>query len=210
MIDAYDGSIAYLDDQLGRLLERLEDRGTLENTIVIVTSDHGEEFGEHGTMFHGHSLYMPLLHVPLVISYPPRVPARRIYRPVSLRDIPATILDLLRSADKSRVPGGSLVPSWSDGDDTGSGSAVLSEVKRNPRTPRSFPVHKGDMQSLVYGNMHYIRNGDGREELYDLASDPWEESDLAGSDRAQFWLSLFRKELDAQLTGQLDRGSSSR
>src|SRR5262249_3466064 len=93
-IDAYDGALSYLDEQLGILLDKLKNQHLLENTLIVVTSDHGEQFGEHGLFDHANSLYRPLLHVPLVISYPPRVPASiRISHPVTLVNLPSTILD---------------------------------------------------------------------------------------------------------------------
>lgn len=68
--NAYDAAIAYLDHQLGVLFRELEGAGLLEDTLIVITSDHGEQFGEHGLLTHGNSLYLPLLHVPLLISYP--------------------------------------------------------------------------------------------------------------------------------------------
>ena len=65
--DGYDDCIAYLDQQIGAMLDELERRGVLENTIVIITSDHGEEFGEHNVFNHGYSLYLYETHVPLII-----------------------------------------------------------------------------------------------------------------------------------------------
>src|SRR5262249_3096125 len=78
MYDAYDGALAYIDTQLGSLFEELGHRGVLENTLVIITSDHGEEFGEHGLLDHGNSLYFPSIHVPLVVYFPGRVPQGRV------------------------------------------------------------------------------------------------------------------------------------
>ena len=100
--DAYDGAIAYLDHELGRLLAELRERGLLDDTLLIVTSDHGESLGEHGLMSHGNSLYLTLLRVPLVIVHPARIPAgRSIAEPVSLRDIPATSSTFSVSATNS-------------------------------------------------------------------------------------------------------------
>ena len=70
LIDMYDGEIAWVDAQLGRLFGRLRELGISENALIIVTSDHGEEFLEHGLWGHGYSLYQELLHVPLIISGP--------------------------------------------------------------------------------------------------------------------------------------------
>ena len=184
LTEAYDNSIAYLDDQLGLLFDELERRGILENTLLLVTSDHGEQFGEHRLMYHSNSLYMPLLHVPLLVSFPAGLPSGiRVEEPVSLRDIAATILDIVCVSD-SPLPGYSMAGSWSggpgvtDGDDP----VVLSEITHNRRIPDWMPAAYGPMQSLVVGRLHYIRRGDGAEELYDWIADPDERTDLAATD----------------------------
>lgn len=79
-IDAYDGGIYYTDQQIDLLLKELDGRGVLDNTIVVITSDHGEMFGEHGLWEHHNSLYKPVIHVPLIVWYPQSVPqAMRIF-----------------------------------------------------------------------------------------------------------------------------------
>lgn len=89
----YDGEVAYTDDEVGRLLDGLARRGLDANTIVVVTSDHGEEFGEHGSWEHGHTHYDELLHVPLAIRAP-GVVARRVDEPVGLVDVAPTVCTL--------------------------------------------------------------------------------------------------------------------
>ncbi len=198
-LDAYEGSIAYLDHRLGLLFGELDKRGMLENTLVIITSDHGEEFGEHGVLWHGHSLYWPVLQVPLLIVFPSRVPAGKIVRePVTLRDLPATVTDLLRLGDEARFPGTSLARYWDDGRDPGSRvtAPLLSEVEGQSWKPKWYPVQKGGMKSLVVGRYHYIKNGDGREELYKFENDPWEKRDLAGSEEGRRALSQLRASLE--------------
>ena len=68
LVNLYDGEIAWVDSQLGRLFAGLRERGVTDNSLIIVTSDHGEEFLEHGRVAHGHTLYQELIHVPLIIS----------------------------------------------------------------------------------------------------------------------------------------------
>jgi arylsulfatase A-like enzyme len=185
-VNMYDGAIAYLDDQLNRLLSELQARGALDNTVVIVTSDHGEQFGEHGLFLHGNSLYQPLLHVPLIIRFPAAVPAgRRIAARVTLRDLPATIVDLLGFKDAAGLPGASLARHWSGaGGTAGDAShAAIAEVREADWAKQLnawYPVAKGDMGSVTDDAYHYIRNGDGSEELYAVAADPDERRDLAG------------------------------
>src|SRR5262249_14267814 len=111
-MDAYDGSLVYLDHQLGLLFDQLRTRGLLDNTIVVVTADHGEEFGEHRVFDHGNSLYYASVHVPLIISFAGHVPAGvRVTEQVSLRDIAATVLSLSGSQEKL-LPGEPLTHFW--------------------------------------------------------------------------------------------------
>ena len=198
--DAYDQTIAYSDSQLGNLLAELDNRRLLENTLVVVTSDHGEEFGEHGWLGHGNGLYVQGLQVPLLISFRGRVPGNRVIaQPVTLRDLPATVLDLVGLEDHREIPGQSLTHLW--GSATGSQrittSPVLSEVNAPGKTEGWYAVTKGDMKSIIVGGYHYIRNGDGREEIFDIISDPWERRDLAGAQVGKAALVTARAALDS-------------
>jgi arylsulfatase len=87
----YDGALAYLDAELGKLFAGLEQRGLAANTIVCVVADHGEEFGEHGKVGHGHGLWRNLLHVPWILFVPGKS-AQRVDTPVSLVDLFPTLL----------------------------------------------------------------------------------------------------------------------
>lgn len=91
----YDGTISFFDDQLGRLLDGLQGLGLLDNTLLVVTSDHGEQFGEHGKWTHTNSLYEEVMRVPLLMRYPGVLPAGRVVTtPVLHLDVLPTILDL--------------------------------------------------------------------------------------------------------------------
>ena len=179
--DRYDASIAYLDHQLDSLLTELERRGELAHTLVVITSDHGELFDYHGLDGHGNSLYDPVLHVPLLFLGPTGAAdsGTRVATPVSLRDVPATLLDLAGLPD-SLLPGTSLAGAWS-APATWPGSPLFSELQKGIRTPPDEPVSRGDMHSLYAGRLHYILNGDGEVELYDLETDPMETRNLAGA-----------------------------
>jgi arylsulfatase A-like enzyme len=177
----YDASIAEIDRALGRLFETLDRRGALENTIVIITSDHGEHLGENGLYSHANSLYMPNLHVPLMIWYPERVPAggMRIDALVSLRSLPATILDLVGAGDESRIPGESLAGLWSGG--AAPRDPLLASVRKGINVREDLPIAKGDLHSVAASDHQYIRNPGGGEELYDLSAVMLNETNLAGA-----------------------------
>ena len=103
--DIYDSSIAYLDRQVGMLMDEIERKGLLENTLVIVTSDHGEQIGEHGVIAHGASLYRQEVHVPLLVIPPSSSSAAKIVeRTVSLRDIPATVAEAGPTWGPAEIP----------------------------------------------------------------------------------------------------------
>jgi arylsulfatase A-like enzyme len=180
--DSYNGAIAYVDGEIGRLMEVLDRAGLRDNTVIIITSDHGEEFGEHGYMSHGNGLYAQSLHVPLLISYPRGAPANmRVRTAVTLRDVPATIVDLAGFSD-AKLPGNSLAPYWNGNAGLeGMPSPVLSELSFVSNQPSWYPVAGGAMQSIILGSHHYIARADGREELYHLDWDPAEHTNLANS-----------------------------
>ncbi|MCI0434908.1 MAG: sulfatase [Gemmatimonadetes bacterium] len=188
-IAAYEGGIAYLDAQLAVLLDALERRGVLDNTLVIVTSDHGEEFGEHGDYEHGTNLYLEQTHVPLVVFLPGVVPEGvRVTEPVSLRDIAATILDFTGRLAPS-FPGVTLASYW-DGAGQPGGGPVVSEL-----APGRNPDRR--MRSLFADGFHYIRNIDGSVELYDFRSDPAESTDLGAQGEYSGVLGRLGPALDA-------------
>lgn len=201
---AYDGAIAWIDHHLGILLDSLQVLGMLENTLVIITSDHGEEFLEHGIMAHGNSLYAPSLHVPLILHFGGRLPAGVIVRePVTVRDIPATIIELLAIKMKE-MPGASLARTWREqAADTGNLSTLLAEVTGVDWRKPEYPVSKGDMRSVVRGPYHLIENGDGTVELFDLERDPWERFDLAPGDTTGLIPSLRAALQGARQSGEL-------
>jgi arylsulfatase A-like enzyme len=202
--DVYDDCIYYLDRQLGALLDELGARGLLDDTLVIVASDHGEHLGDHLLFLHGCSLYRQLVGVPLVIVNPKGVPAgRAVVEPVSLRDIPATVVDRLGLARDAPFPGRSLARFWAGNESATANmrEPVLIETGKPPGFTNQGrePVAKGPMKSLVAEGMHYIRRADGLEELFLLKSDPAEQSNLAAYSFASEPLERFRASLAAML-----------
>lgn len=223
--DAYDDSIAFLDAELGALLDALERSGKLENTIVTIVGDHGESMGEHGLFNHGTSLDLQEIHVPLIVIAPGIVPeGKRIAEPVSLRDIPATLVDLslrVATANRSRenegrdaakieaaknepaeFPGASLAPLWEDPSRNPSVSPAFSEVDGpflfSGQFGRAAEL-RGTIFSLVEGDEHYLIDDQGNERLFNFRSDPGEYRDLANTSGVHDRLVRFRRILLAEL-----------
>jgi arylsulfatase A-like enzyme len=200
--DVYDDCIAYLDRHLGSLLDELGRRRALDDTVVIVTADHGEHLGDHLLFFHGCSLYRQLVGVPLVVAGPNCVPSGQVIdEPVSLRDLPATVLALAGLKKGHGFPGRSLARFWetATGRDSPTYEPLLMETDKPAFLTNKGrePVARGAMKSLVAAGMHYIRSGDGQEELYALKLDPGEETNLAGLADAEVSLEGFRGALQS-------------
>lgn len=199
--DLYDDCVAHLDEQVGRLIDVLEQNHALENTWLIVVADHGESFGEHeGVYCHGMSLYQTELHVPMVIvpPGPPRA-GRVVSETASLRDLPATIVDILGLKEGARFPGTSLVGSYVTAgakDHLPNSPWALSEVvPNNPLdADRSrLMVKRPPLVSLAEPDWSYIRREDSRrEELFHLKNDAGEAHDLSNDPQAASVLARLR------------------
>jgi arylsulfatase A-like enzyme len=206
--DCYDDCIAALDDQLGRLLDALSSQGLLDNTLVIITSDHGESFSDHHVFGHGTALFLDQTSVPLVILSPDAPAGRTVSQPVSLRDLPATIIDQLGLSSGSPFPGHSLAAFWSlaPGQGFPTISAAFSEMRSEqagPPQPHEKPERKGLQMAMVASGWHYIRDGVGPEQLYNLRRDPSELLNLVGSAEVNDVLNGFRRRLLDVLTADL-------
>jgi arylsulfatase A-like enzyme len=198
--DCYDDCIAFLDDQLGQLVDRLKGMGLLENTVVIVASDHGEGFFDHGTLLHGNSLFLEEIAVPLVILAPNAPAGRVVSEPVSLRDLPATVIDQLGLSAGSPLPGHSLAACWTATPDQPASIVTPAFSEFTTRNVFEAPTYSdlrryGVQMSLVAAGKHYLRDGFGTEELYDLKRDPLERENLAGTAAGKGALGPFRKML---------------
>ncbi len=170
--DAYEAAIAYVDSRIGMLLDSLAAAGTLDNTIVVVTSDHGEHFGEHGRFNHGATLYPQVLHVPLLITAPGRVPAgKRVGDFVTLRDLAATIEHV--ALGTSKLPGTSLGVYWDADSTTRSHSPILASRTFSTRDVIPDSIRHGAW-SVVIDDKLVIEFVGGRQpgtEVFDLRSD---------------------------------------
>jgi arylsulfatase A-like enzyme len=196
---AYDGGIAYLDHEFGRLVDVLRQRGRLDRTIIVIVSDHGEAWGEHGLYGHGHSAYLDQIRVPLIWRLPAGMPlGLRVATPVSINDVAATILALVGQTDGGGLSGRSLSRYWSEpAPGSGTPAAVLSEVGYHAPAPVPWPVSAGWVRSLVVDRWHVIEQQDGRVELYDVRQDPLEARDLAAEPHLQSTLAELKARLAA-------------
>lgn len=168
----YDGEIAYADELVGRLLDRLRARGLFDDAIVSVVSDHGEGLNDHGESEHGIFLYREALHVPWILRLPRDADRNHRVRGVAgIVDVAATLLD---------VAGGRT-----DGMDGRSIASSIDATRIDDRTVYSqtrYPrLHFGwsDLESAIDGRYHYVRAP--RAELFDLAGDPGERRNVAGT-----------------------------
>lgn len=171
----YDGEVRFVDDSIGRLFARLEAMRLLDDTLIVVTSDHGEEFWDHERMEHGHTLYDELLHVPLIVKLPGESSGRRIPTGVSTGSLLPTVLDLCGIPDD---PARRSYPSLA--------SAILGEVDPLERPLEAGSVLYGEAREAIrFGRHKYIvALESGTEELYDLIEDPDERHSLLPAESA--------------------------
>lgn len=162
-IDNYDGEIAFTDLHVGRVLDALEETGQAEDTIVVLLSDHGEEFLDHGGLRHGHTLFSELVRVPLILRVPGRSPAR-VAKVVRTVDVLPTVLDLVGLPTPADIMGRSLVRE-------GAPLPALAEIRLDPEALLEAVVHDGHKLIHDLTNDTYV--------LFDLSADPSESRDVA-------------------------------
>ena len=167
IVSQYDGGIRYLDHYLGLLFEKLKALKVYDNTIIIITSDHGEAFGEHNQMEHGRTLYEEVLRVPLIIKYPSTYHRQGVIeKRVSLVDLLPTILSFLNQPIPSGIDGKVI-----ENSDHPIIAELMATDKRNKKGVR-------DLRALYQGKEKYIWSSDGLNEFYDLERDLQEEKNL--------------------------------
>lgn len=185
-IDEYDSGLKYDDDFIGRLLTSLNTQDLLRNTIVVITSDHGEALGDHGLSHHGAALYRELVRVPLIISWAGHVPeSGRMDQPVSNAGIAATVLQLVGASSNSF--GLSLNKLWESPDAASNWPDPISEL---PQTDTIVPEDRalqtkeplatdGSMRSVFTPQWHLISHTRWGDQLYNWRSDPSELHNVA-------------------------------
>ncbi len=175
----YDGEIGYTDHHIGQLLGRLDSLGLRDDTLVVLISDHGEEFLDHGGVGHGHTLYEELTRGILVLRRPGRLPAgETVAAPACHVDLVPTLLDALGEQPGPACQGVSLLP-------------MIHGAAPAPSDPAARPLFlegaaSETLRGVVLGRHKLIRDvASGREEFFDLATDPREQTDLHGRPPAQ-------------------------
>jgi len=185
-VDAYDGAISYVDDQIASLFSALAERGLDKNTVVVITSDHGESLREHGLVGHSSSLYREQIWVPLIYWWPGHIPSgMRIDRPISGASLPATILDLLGDADQKDFPVASLAQLWEKPGVNPDWPYPLSEMAQDLYIPKQFPGYRGWLKSITDPQWHLIVAQNDPEELYDYPLDATESQNLADTSQGK-------------------------
>lgn len=178
--DMYDAGVLYSDHLLDRVVAALRGSGRLDETILVVLADHGEMLGEAGGFGHGSSLRELDLRVPLLVRYPPRIPAgRRIDPPVSTLGVYGTVLDLAGIAPTGTLQVGSLLPLL---DDLPAGAPVIAERYEQDLLRNSDdPLRRADRRYRTYrsGRHKLVRTSAGETMLFDLDADPNERHDVA-------------------------------
>jgi arylsulfatase A-like enzyme len=187
--DVYDQSVNWSDRLIGAILAKLDEVGAVQKTLVVVASDHGEAFLEHGFEGHARNLYQEVAHVPLVMALPFRLPRGiRVDAPVSNVDIWPTVLDLVGLPALPGVDGRSLVPeilaSARGESDGGSARPIFAHLDR--RWGKS-EEDSDPLVSVTEGSLRLVWPVKEPEqvELYDLASDPLETQNLAAERGAE-------------------------
>lgn len=233
----YAGSLAYNDAQIGPLLDALGERFAPEDTLVVVTADHGDELFDHGGTLHGYTLYEELLRIPLVVWSPGRVRVGTTEQPTDTLDLHATLLDLARrcgagpaDAGEPASQGRSLLPlltrrAGAPGGPVRPGEGPGDRLRRGPRFAATWEVPGGifavrdgawkliEVRGTDRGSWMGLGPGRSRDRryLFDLAADPKETENLAGLDsvREQWLLARLHAWIAAQQADMEDRADGA-
>jgi arylsulfatase A-like enzyme len=191
MAEIYDSDVAYLDSKIGELMAFLDRAGLRDDTIVIVTSDHGEDFGEHGLIEHQLGLYDTLLHVPLIVRWPAFLKPQTVERRVAT----VRLFDAVQALVRVR-PGDVQEGSRADPlDELHSHDFVVAEYSNGFDMLRNTLGDEGrgvdlsgydrSLKCLIKGPYKFIWSSNGKNELYQIESDPPEETNLIDLESAR-------------------------
>ncbi len=180
-IAAYDAEIAGTDQQIGRLLDTLDGLGIAEETLVLVTADHGEGLMQHGYMYHGAQIWEEQVRVPLLLRWPGRIPpGRTLAGPVEFVDLAPTLLELMGLAAAAfDSPGRSLAGVLRGSETLPPDHPVFLHRRHfEPRTVEGMSV-RGEKLGILLGRWKYVvGEAEQTRELYDLVRDPLEADNV--------------------------------
>jgi arylsulfatase A-like enzyme len=183
----YDGGVTVSDQYIGKLLETLDRLGLREDTLIVVTSDHGEDLGDRSPPRpgnHGHALWDELLLVPLILFDPTReYPIQRVPSQVRLIDVMPTVLDILGVPFPKPRHAMSLLPLMAGEEVAGRPAWSVIDPKSKSERSQQFAIRSGGHKLILTPAPK--ENGDDSVELYDLAADPHELRDIAGETPAK-------------------------
>jgi arylsulfatase A-like enzyme len=211
LISQYDGSIAYLDVQLKRLFDRLRQDGLYDNSLIIITSDHGEAFGEKGMFEHGVSVDENQVWVPLLIKYPRMKEAQQERRTVSLVDLMPTVLDVLGYEGPAHVQGVTLRKQHLHDNRN-----VMAESFPYEEYRDLYPRFRRVERAIYSDPLKMIVATNGKREVYNIVNDPEEQMNLIATTQRSGeleavlhqWLSTLQKA--TRRTHTLDRDTLQR
>jgi len=172
MLNAYTAEVEYLDHWLGEVIATLKAEKLWDSSVIVFWADHGEEFWEHGGLWHGHSLYNELLHVPLLIHLPGQTGSKRIRQPVTSLDVMPTLLALYDLKGPDGLRGRSLVPVLKEG------QGDLEPLQAYLEGCGHGDIRKGLLTDR-YKLIHNVSKGSFS--LYDQHSDPGEQHNIYGT-----------------------------
>ncbi len=187
----YDGEITYHDRHFARFVERLQELGLYEDLVLVITSDHGEEFNDHGSYGHGHSVFQELLHVPLMVRWPDVIGARRLTPTVSTLDIAPTVLEAT----------GIAIP------DPFEGQSLLASARGVPRPGPAiaFSDKLDDRRVATAAGYKLVVRGSLTSSFFNLRTDPSERAQIDRPSQHAIALRYLRGLL-GQYLGAEDRG----
>jgi arylsulfatase A-like enzyme len=170
------GMISHVDEQVGRVLDSLEEQGVAENTVVMYISDHGDQLGEHGLYFKSVFPYDAHAHIPFIIKAPGGLKGKVVEDVVSMLDMVPTALDMAGVSPSSALPGEVLTPVVCD-DQEPTRKNALVEIDRKPGRNADMPIQMRTLVTHEYKLVYYANTGETM--LFDRLNDPCEQKNLA-------------------------------
>ena len=169
----YDAELRQLDDEIGRVTRYMEKHGLDENTLLVIVSDHGEEFMEHGKILHGTSYYDETIAIPLILRGPGLPRGLRVEALTSLIDLPPTILSVLGREIPPDMQGIDLSADWAPGRSRARRPLVFAEADWQNEVPALYRMVRDERYKLIFNTR------DESAELYDMHADPAEAHDVS-------------------------------